>query len=349
MSDEQKYAQHTSPKRSDFLLPPLMEPVLIEVNYLNRACMEKISRYRGSLLGLAAGDALGTALEFKAPGSFKPIKDMVGGDPFHLKPGQWTDDTSMVLCLAESLIEKKGFDPVDQLERYLRWYREGYLSSTGECFDIGGTVKSALLRFEKTREPYCGSTDSYSAGNGSIMRLAPVPMFYCKKPQEAIERSGESSRTTHGTAAAIDACRYLGALIVGALNGVEKEELLSDHYSPIPGYWSSKPLMKDITKIASGSFKCKNPPEIKGTGYVVDSLEAAIWAFYQSNSFEEGCLVAVNLGDDADTTGAVYGQLAGAYYGEEAIPRRWRSKLAHRKLIKSSADRLFQLSREENL
>jgi len=306
--------------------------------------MEKISRYRGSLLGLATGDALGTTLEFKRPGSFKPIKDMVGGGPFHLKPGEWTDDTSMALCLAQSLIECKGFDPIDQLASYLQWFRKGHLSSTGDCFDIGGTVKSALLRFEKTREPYCGSTDSYSAGNGSIMRLAPVPMFYAKKPLEAIERAGESSRTTHGTAVAIDACRYLGALIVGALNGVKKGELLSDHYSPILDYWKERPLAKEIEEIASGSFKLKNPPEIKGTGYVVKSLEAALWAFYQNDSFMEGCLLAVNLGDDADTTGAVYGQLAGAYYGEEGIPESWRLKLAHRNLIESFADRLFDLS-----
>ena len=181
--------------------------------------MEQIEHYRGSLLGLAVGDALGTTLEFKAPGIFQPVKDITGGGPFHLKPGQWTDDTSMALCLADSLIERKGFNPVDQLERYLRWYREGYLSSTGDCFDIGGTVSSALARFEKTHEPYCGSTDPHSAGNGSIMRLAPVPLFYANEPEEAIEKSGESSRTTHGAPTAVDACRYLGGLIVGAVNG----------------------------------------------------------------------------------------------------------------------------------
>jgi len=205
-------------------------------------------------------------------------------------------------------------------------------------------VKSALLRFEKTREHYCGSKDTFSAGNGSIMRLAPVLMFYAQKPQEAIEKAGESSRTTHGTLAAIDACRYLGALIVGALNEIEKDELLSDHFSPVPGYWDKKPLTKEIDEIASGSFKLKNPPEIRGTGYVVESLEAALWAFYRSKSFKEGCLMAVNLGDDADTTGAIYGQLAGAFYGEQGIPESWCSKLAHRSLIESFADQLFDLS-----
>lgn len=138
--------------------------------------MKQVERYRGSLLGLATGDALGTPLEFQPPGSFEPIDDMVGGGSSNPEPGQWTDDTAMALCLAESLIERNGFDPVDQLERYLRWLRQGYLSSTGECFDVGRIVASALLRFERTHEPYCGSTEPDTAGNGSIMRLAPVPL-----------------------------------------------------------------------------------------------------------------------------------------------------------------------------
>lgn len=298
-------------------------------------------RYLGCLIGLAVGDALGTTLEFKSPGSFKPIKDMVGGGPFGLKPGEWTDDTSMALCLAESLIECKGFDPKDQMRRYLKWYREGYLSSNGRCFDIGNTVRQALTRFERTGDPFSGSTDPQSAGNGSIMRLAPVPMFYVNSLLQAIEKSGESSRTTHGAVAAVDACRYLGALIVGALNGTPKEELLADHYSPVPGYWSQKPLVTEIDEIASGSFKRREPPEIQGTGYVVKSLEAALWAFYKSKTFDEGCLLAVNLGDDADTTGAVYGQLAGACYGLEAIPRSWRDKLVQGELILSMAEKIF--------
>nr|HPL68310.1 ADP-ribosylglycohydrolase family protein [Smithellaceae bacterium] len=145
---------------------------------------EKLNRYRGCLLGLAVGDALGTALEFKPPGSFTPITDMIGGGPFNLKPGQWTDDTSMSLCLAESLIECRGFNPRDQMERYVRWWREGYLSSTGTCFDIGNTTRTALATFMKTGNPLSGPIDSYSAGNGSLMRLAPVPMFYAGNPRE---------------------------------------------------------------------------------------------------------------------------------------------------------------------
>jgi ADP-ribosyl-[dinitrogen reductase] hydrolase len=307
--------------------------------------MQQIEPYRGSLLGLAVGDALGTTLEFHRPGTFAPINDMVGGGPFRLQPGEWTDDTSMALCLAQSLIEKQGFDPVHQLETYVRWWRDGHLSSTGECFDIGNTVRQALWQFKNTGKPFCGSTDAGTAGNGSIMRLAPVPLFYAKNPLEVIEKSAESSRTTHGAATCVDACRYFGALIAGAVNGVAKDVLLSERYCPISGYWAANPLVAEIDEIAAGSFKLRQPPEIKGTGYVVKSLEAALWAFYNSSSFSEGCLLAVNLGDDADTTGAVYGQLAGAFYGESGIPSQWISQLVDRTLIASFAEQLLTLSR----
>jgi len=301
---------------------------------------EIAERYRGCLLGLAVGDALGTTVEFKPPGTFKRLTDMIGGGPFHLKPGEWTDDTSMALCLAESLIACRGFDPKDQMERYVRWWKEGHLSSTGSCFDIGGTTRAALSAFLRTGNPFSGSTDSYSAGNGSLMRLAPVPLFFANDPREAIEKSGESSRTTHGAPAAIDACRYLGALIVGAIHGEDKSVLLSDHYSPAPGHWQEKTLVPEITQIAAGSFKRKQPPQIRGTGYVVESLEAALWAFYHSDSFAEGCLMAVNLGDDADTTGAIYGQLAGTFYGEEAIPVFWRHQISMGNFIRLNAEKL---------
>ena len=307
--------------------------------------MKLRERYRGSLLGLAVGDAVGTTLEFRQPGSFKPLEDMVGGGPFHLNPGEWTDDTSMALCLAASLVEQKGFDAHDQMERYLRWRDKGYMSSNGTCFDIGGTVSSALSLFEKTGNPFAGSTHPNTAGNGSIMRLAPVPLFYAYQPHEALEKSAESSRTTHGAQTAIDACRYLSALLVGALQGASKEDLLAPFYSPILNYWQQQPLVSELAEVAAGSFKQRQPPQIRGTGYVVKSLEAALWAFYHSNSFQEGCLLAVNLGDDADTTGAVYGQLAGAFYGEFAIPQQWRTRLAHSSLIESLADQLFELAR----
>ena len=304
--------------------------------------MHKRKRYLGSLLGLAVGDALGTTLEFQPPGSFEPITDMIGGGPFDLEPGQWTDDTSMALCLAESLIECNGFDPVDQLNRYLRWLYEGHLSSTGTCFDIGNTTLSALRSFDNTGNPNSGPTDERSAGNGSVMRLAPVPLFYANNPQDAIKFSGESSKTTHGNQVPIDACRFFGGLIVGAVNGIEKEKLLSSGYKFGGEKWGKDQLEKEIYEISLGSFKEHEPPDIRGTGYVVRSLEAALWAFNKSNTFKDGCLLAVNLGNDADTTGAVYGQLAGAYYGVDGIPQDWAEKITDRSLIENFANKILE-------
>ena len=303
-------------------------------------------RYRGALLGLAVGDALGTTLEFKAPGTFKPITDMVGGGPFGLKPGQWTDDTSMALCLAESLIEKRAFDPKDQMDRYCRWWKKGYLSSTGACFDIGITVKTALADYLGSGEPFAGSTDPFTAGNGSLMRLAPVPLAFRRDFKLAIHNAGESSRTTHAAPTTIDACRYFAGLLLGALEGRSKEELLSSFFYPAPDqeYWKHHPLSSEIAEIANGSFKQKQPPAIIGNGFVVRSLEAALWAFYRSDSFRDGALRAVNLGNDADTTGAIYGQLAGAFYGVNAIPGDWIERLTMRDFIRERADALFDFS-----
>jgi ADP-ribosyl-[dinitrogen reductase] hydrolase len=297
-------------------------------------------RYRGALIGLAVGDALGTTVEFQPPGTFAPLTTIVGGGPFGLKPGEWTDDTSMALCLAESLIECRGFDPKDQMEMYVRWWRQGHMSCTGECFDIGATTSSALRQFELKHEPYCGSANPRAAGNGSIMRLVPVPMFFAGSPEEAITRAGDSSRTTHGAQTCVDACRYMAGLIVGALSAVGKDEMLSDRYCPVPQYWMTHALVPEIDEVARGSFKRKEPPAIRGTGYVVQSLEAALWAFHKSTEFRDGALMAVNLGDDADTTGAVYGQIAGAFYGYEGIPEGWRSVVAQRDMILGLADRL---------
>lgn len=301
-------------------------------------------RIRGSLIGLAVGDALGVPLEFLSPGTFKPVEDMVGGGIFDLKPGEWTDDTSTALCLAESLIERGGFDPLDQLKRYCRWYDEGYLSVNEICFDVGNTTREALHRFKETGDPYPGPDHERSAGNGSIMRLAPIPLFYYRNIEQAIEYAGLSSRTTHQHPLAIDACRYMAAIIIGALTGDSKEKILSSRYCPLPGYWSENPLEERIEEIARGSFKEKEPPEIRGSGFVVKSLEAALWAFHNSDNFKDGCLLAVNLGDDADTTGAVYGQIAGAYYGETGIPDKWINKLAKFDLISSMANKLWESS-----
>ncbi len=296
-------------------------------------------RYQGCLLGLACGDAVGTTVEFKPRGTFAPVTDMVGGGPFGLRPGEWTDDTSMALCLAVSLLESGSFDPRDQMERYIRWRHEGYLSSTGSCFDVGNTVAGALRRYRESGKPYSGSTDPYTAGNGSIMRLAPVPMYYAEDLERVAHYSAESSRTTHGTREAVDACRLFGVMIALALRGEDKRAILFESTSRVSAL---EELAPSIEALAAGAYRDKERAEIRGSGYVVESLEAALWCFWRTGSYREAILCAANLGDDADTTAAVCGQIAGAYYGIEGIPAGWLDKLAMRGYIEEKAAELYE-------
>lgn len=290
-------------------------------------------RFQGCLMGLACGDALGTTLEFRPRGTFPALTDMVGGGPFHLLPGLWTDDTSMALCLAESLLAKRGFDATDQMQRYVRWWQEGYLSSTGVCFDIGNTTRAALVNFLRTGEPFSGSTSPHAAGNGSLMRLAPVVMYYYPDHSMAIDRAGASSHTTHAAAECIDACRYMASLLVMIFNGADKDALSSPPY---------KPETPKLYALHRGSCLQKDPEEIRGTGYVVDSLEAALWCFHHHDNYRDTVLAAANLGDDADTTAAICGQLAGAYYGIGNIPSPWREQIAMKDFILETASALMQ-------
>lgn len=305
--------------------------------------MDLLNRFLGSLYGLAVGDAVGTTVEFKSRVSFEPVQDMVGGGVFNLKPGQWTDDTSMALCLAESLIECEGFDLKNQIEKYERWLDVGYLSSTGQCFDIGNTVLMALGDYKKTGNPYSGSSDKYSAGNGSVMRLAPVGLLYSFNLHENLKFCAESSKSTHQNQEAIDGCQLIGALIHGTLKGIEKDELLSVDFIKNIKKEANVEWCDTINEIAYGSYKDKTEDEIKSTGYVVHTLEAALWSFYNTTSFTDGLFKVVNLCDDADTTGAVYGQLAGAYYGVESMPDEWIEKLTYTNKIRNFVQGLFQL------
>jgi ADP-ribosyl-[dinitrogen reductase] hydrolase len=294
---------------------------------LNRA-----DRYRGALVGLAAGDAVGTTVEFQPRGTFAPVTDMVGGGPFGLQPGQWTDDTSMALCLAESLIARGGFDAHDQMTRYLNWWRWGHRSSTGKCFDIGMTVRDALARFERTGDPWAGSTDPRTAGNGSLMRLAPVVLWAHPDLAQARQLAAASSRTTHAAAEAVEACMLFAELLHRALEGAAKDEVLA---APASEYTEQR-----VAAIARGDYLQRPESGIRGTGYVIESLEAALWCFAHSSSFEEAVLRAANLGDDADTTAAIVGQIAGAHWGFEAIPPHWRQRLHACEEICEMADRL---------
>lgn len=288
-------------------------------------------RFQGGLLGLACGDALGTTLEFQFRGSFTAITDMVGGGPFNLKPGEWTDDCSMALCLAQSLLECDGFDAADQMKRYCEWESSGYMSSNGICFDIGSTVKRALNKFRRTGDPFSGETGPRTAGNGSIMRLIPIPMYFFNNPEQIIFFAGESSRTTHGAEEAIEASRLFARQLYLALSGADKNTILFES-----GYQSVAPK---IAALAEGGWRSKPENVVYGSGYVVESLEAALWSFWSTDDFASAVLRAANLGGDADTTAAICGQIAGAFYGVDEMPLHWRQKIVMADEITALADR----------
>ena len=292
----------------------------------------RIQRARGALLGLAVGDAVGTTVEFMPRGSFEPLTDMVGGGPFKLEAGQFTDDTSMALCLGASLLEK-GFDLHDQMTRYVRWANEGYMSSNGRCFDIGIATRGALKRFQQNANPLAGDTDPNSAGNGCIMRLAPIPIRYMDQPELAVRYSEEQARTTHQAPECLAASRLFGEILVRALQGKTKEQVLA------PPEFAGK-LPAKLDAIGQGRYRLKSRDAIRGTGYVVDSLEATLWCFAQTDNFRDCILMAANLGDDADTTAAQAGQLAGAFYGESGIPAEWLGKMMMMMSIRDMADAL---------
>jgi len=297
--------------------------------------MTPLDRAVGTLLGLACGDAVGTTLEFKPPGTFEPITDMVGGGPFGLRPGEWTDDTSMALCLAESILDTGSLDLEDQLRRYLLWKDSGYLSSNGRCFDIGNTTRTQLERFRRTGEAIDPQPDEEAAANGSLMRLASVPIRWHADPATAAERSGESSRTTHAAKRPVDACRLMGAMVSALIGGAAFEDVVA------PSFWRWGHLHPAIADIAGGSWRTKQPPAIRGTGYCVDAFEAALWSVDGAADFGDAVLRAANLGDDADTTAAIAGQLAGARWGASGVPGPWREKVVAGERMVSLARGLF--------
>ena len=244
----------------------------------------------------------------------------------------------MALCLAQSLIHCAGLDATDQMQRYCAWQERGYMSSNGRCFDIGITVSSALDRFRRSGDPYSGATDPRSAGNGSIMRLAPIAMAFHRCSDQLDQACIDSSRTTHGASECLEACVLLGRMIQRALAGQSKEEILS-------GDNNCRGLQEPrILDLARGGYRDRPVTAIRGSGYVVHSLEAALWCFWTSSSLEEAILMAANLGEDADTTAAVCGQLAGAHYGASGIPDQWLKLLVQRDEIAAMAERLMQLS-----
>ena len=297
------------------------------------AIAARLDRAAGCLLGLAIGDAIGTSLEFKKRDSYKHLTDMVGGGPFHLPVGVWTDDTSMALALADSLIASKAhgldFDANDLMDRFVSWWREGEYSATGECFDIGITTSSALGRYKASGDPFAGDPDPHSAGNGSLMRLAPVALAGVHWSSErAAEIARLQSRTTHAAAACLDACAAYALMLRAVITGANFEEAIDAGQ----GRYGAT-----IGTIVEGSWRAKSRDGIASSGYVAHSLEAALWCLARTDNYRDAVLLAANLGDDADTTAAITGQLAGALYGRAGLPTEWLAKLAWRERIEAIA------------
>lgn len=286
-----------------------------------------IDRALGCLLGLAVGDAVGTTLEFSARDSRPPLTDMVGGGPFGLRPGEWTDDTSMALCLADSLAARNGLDQRDLMERFVRWWRHGENSHNGRCFDIGITTREALHRFLATGDPVAGSVDPMKAGNGSIMRLAPVALRWAGSREHAIAAARAQSVTTHAAPAAVEACALLAEILTEAIATGNKEAVLRPRAASEPS----------IAAVGAGSWRGKVRQQIRSSGYVVHTLEAAFWCIDRSDEFAEAVLLAANLADDADTVAAVTGQIAGALWGLSGIPRAWLDRLAWGEKLENTA------------
>lgn len=278
----------------------------------------------GALIGLAVGDAVGTTLEFKSRDSYPKLTEMIGGGPFKLQLGEWTDDTAMALALADSLISQGKLDQTDLMQRFVAWWRHGEYSCTGTCFDIGITTSTALARFEATGDPLSGSVDPYSAGNGALMRLAPVVLHWfgtgSGDPAELAQLARQQGEVTHGAATSLEACAAFAEIMRVAMTAPNKEAVFR--------HAASLSFGPEVNHILAGSWRGKHRRDIRSSGFVLHSLEAALWCFARTSSFRDAVLLAANLGDDADTTAAITGQLAGAYYGLEQIPPEWRKMLA---------------------
>jgi ADP-ribosylglycohydrolase len=283
------------------------------------------------------GDALAAHTQFRKPGSFAPVGDLLGGGPFDLPRGAWTDDTAMALLLAESLIERDGFDAHDQVQRYARWQREGHGSSTGQCVGISASVARALATAQYKRQPFAGSHDPEQLDKEPLSRVAPVVMFFFADAATAVARAAESARITAQAPLVLDCVRLLAAVLHQALSGREKAAVLK----PPRELWVGANTRAEVLGLYEGSYARRDPADITGGGHIVQALEAALWAFHRTANFREGALACANLGRDSDVATAVYGAIAGAHHGVSAIPGIWRNSLMKQEVLIDSADRLL--------
>lgn len=288
----------------------------------------KIDKMLGALLGGIVGDAFGSPYQFKARGSYEITNDMEYCKHFNMPPGSFTDDSSMMLCLAESLVERGGFDANDQMERYWQWLTRGYMSSSERgAFDIGNATMRSIMAYGEDRrhgrplKKGYGIIGVYARGNGGIMRLAPIPVYYHADHAATITRAAASSAVTHAEPECLDAAVLMAHVMHKLLNGASKAEAC-DNAEVEPHVFSEK-----IKALCRGEYKSKSRDEISTKGYVVDTLEAALWTLHTCETYEAGIKTLAAMGDDVDTTCCVYGQLAGALWGLGAIPHRWLGAL----------------------
>ncbi|RPB01104.1 ADP-ribosylglycohydrolase [Choiromyces venosus 120613-1] len=285
------------------------------------------TKIRTSLFSLAMCDALGAPAEFQVRGTFAHINTLQPNPNFGLEVGTWTDDTSMALCLAKSLTRNHSPTPIFSLEEqaklYVSWFRTGYLSAVGYCFDTGIATRSALTIWEQRPGEalaIIGKTFAVESkcGNGSLMRVLPIPLAYFRDEGLAMARARESSTVTHPHEMCQEACALYTLLICRILQWTEAREYdrrsKQDLLDMVKGFEYKNGRLRDA--LASGEFVNKPRERISSSGYVLHTLEAALWAFFTTRTFEEGAVLVVNLGDDADTVAAVYGGLAGVWYAD---------------------------------
>ena len=292
-------------------------------------------RFRGSLLGAALGNALGVTNDMRSAKNVVTMSDMSGGGMFSIPAGGWTDETAMLLCVTESLIQMRRFDARDVADRFLRWWREGYLTCNGRVYEVGSTTRMALFTYLQTGNPLCGISMPSAAGNGSVTRIAPVALFYFNTPTEMLRNTELNCMITHGNATAIDACRYASWLLTQFARGIEKKQALALQ-------WPYEPLSHDIAAIANGSYRDKSFEQIQTSIDMSETLEAALWALWHHDDFASGALALANLGGFTESGGQLYGELAGVVYGERNLPPAWLEKLQKRDEIAWLAEELLR-------
>jgi len=307
--------------------------------------MKKRNYVLDGLMGVAVGDALGVPVEFSARSARKnePVTDMTGHGTYNQPKGTWSDDSSLTFCLAESLCG--GYDLRDIGNGFVKWYRLAYWSARGEVFDIGNATREAIGKLErgKLSPEKCGGVEENDNGNGSLMRILPLAFLVKNMPEEEkYKKIAEVSSLTHAHIRSVIGCSIYIDMALNLMSGMNREDSYNEMKKTIEAKFGNEPELSHYDRILKNDISKLSEDEIKTEGYVVYTIEAALWCFLNEDSYEKCVLRAVNLGKDTDTTGAVAGGLAGLYYGAEKIPEKWLKVLAKKDEITALADRLYE-------